>query len=81
MVRDTIYKVGIYLRLFRYDESLGQSGSISTQRDILLNYIRVNIVLDNLHKIANIYLDKKSLESILKINDIIKKKKIYISLS
>ena len=81
MVRDTIYKVGIYLRLFRYAESLGQSGSISTQRDILLNYIRVNIVLDNLHKIANIYLDKKSLESILKINDIIKKKKIYISLS
>ena len=33
------YKVGIYLRLSREDERLGESGSISTQRDLLLNYI------------------------------------------
>lgn len=36
------YKVGIYLRLSREDERLGESGSISTQRDLLLNYIREN---------------------------------------
>ena len=36
------YKVGIYLRLSREDERLGESGSISTQRDLLLNYIRDN---------------------------------------
>lgn len=36
------YKVGIYLRLSREDEKLGESGSISTQRDILLNYIKEN---------------------------------------
>ena len=34
------YRVGIYLRLSREDEKLGESGSISTQRDLLLNYIR-----------------------------------------
>ena len=39
---DTTYKVGIYLRLSREDERLGESGSISTQRDLLLNYIREN---------------------------------------
>lgn len=39
---DTTYKVGIYLRLSREDERLGESGSISTQRDLLLNYIRDN---------------------------------------
>ena len=39
MVADTTYKVGIYLRLSREDERLGESGSISTQRDLLLNYI------------------------------------------
>ena len=36
------YRVGIYLRLSREDERLGESGSISTQRDLLLNYIRDN---------------------------------------
>jgi DNA invertase Pin-like site-specific DNA recombinase len=36
------YKVGIYLRLSREDERLGESGSISTQRDLLLNYIKDN---------------------------------------
>ena len=36
------YKVGIYLRLSREDERLGESGSISTQRDLLLSYIRDN---------------------------------------
>ena len=39
------YKVGIYLRLSREDERLGESGSISTQRDLLLNYIRDNNLL------------------------------------
>ena len=42
---DTTYKVGIYLRLSREDEKLGESGSISTQRDLLLNYIRDNDLL------------------------------------
>lgn len=41
----TNYKVGIYLRLSREDERLGESGSISTQRDLLLNYIRDNNLL------------------------------------
>ncbi len=41
MITDT-YKVGIYLRLSREDERLGESGSISTQRDLLLNYIKDN---------------------------------------
>ena len=36
------YKVGIYLRLSREDCMLGESGSISTQRDLLLNYIKDN---------------------------------------
>ena len=36
------YKVGIYLRLSREDEKLGESGSISTQRCLLLNYIKDN---------------------------------------
>ena len=45
MVTDTTYKVGIYLRLSREDERLGESGSISTQRDLLLNYIRDNDLL------------------------------------
>ena len=36
------YKVGIYLRLSREDEKLGESASISNQRDLLLNYIRDN---------------------------------------
>ena len=35
-------KVGLYLRLSREDERSGESGSISTQRDLLLNYIRDN---------------------------------------
>jgi DNA invertase Pin-like site-specific DNA recombinase len=39
------YKVGIYLRLSREDSMLGESGSISTQRDLLLNYIRDNNLL------------------------------------
>lgn len=41
-MNDLVYKVGIYLRLSREDERLGESGSISTQRDLLLNYIRDN---------------------------------------
>lgn len=45
MITDTTYKVGIYLRLSREDERLGESGSISTQRDLLLNYIRDNDLL------------------------------------
>lgn len=36
------YKVGIYLRLSREDDALGESGSISNQRDLLLNYIKDN---------------------------------------
>ena len=36
------YKVGIYLRLSREDERLGESGSISNQRYLLLNYIKDN---------------------------------------
>ena len=36
------YKVGIYLRLSREDEKLGESESISNQRDLLLNYIKDN---------------------------------------
>lgn len=36
------YKVGIYLRLSREDERLGESGSISVQRELLLNYIKDN---------------------------------------
>ena len=43
------YKVGIYLRLSREDERLGESGSISTQRDLLLNYIRDNNLRKNSH--------------------------------
>lgn len=39
------YKVGIYLRLSREDERLGESGSISTQRDLLLNYVKDNDLL------------------------------------
>ena len=39
------YRVGIYLRLSREDERLGESGSISNQRDLLLNYIRDNNLL------------------------------------
>src|SRR5574344_2797002 len=42
MISDDVYKVGIYLRLSREDEKWGESGSITTQRDLLLNYIRDN---------------------------------------
>lgn len=42
MITDTTYRVGIYLRLSREDEKLGESGSISNQRDLLLNYIKDN---------------------------------------
>ena len=63
-----IYNVGIYIRLSREDERLGESGSISTQRDLLLNYIRDNnlisltsvlslqafIILDHLNKTAKL---------------------------
>lgn len=38
----TNYKVGIYLRLSREDEKLGESASIKNQRDLLLNYIKDN---------------------------------------
>ena len=34
------YKVGIYLRLSREDDKQGESGSISNQRDIILDYIK-----------------------------------------
>ena len=37
------YKVGIYLRLSREDEKLGESSSISTQRDLLLNYLTISL--------------------------------------
>ena len=40
MIND--YKVGIYLRLSREDERLGESGSITNQRAILLDYINKN---------------------------------------
>lgn len=36
------YKVGIYLRLSREDEKLGESSSISNQRDLLHKYIEEN---------------------------------------
>ena len=39
------YKVGIYLRLSREDERLGESASIGNQREQLLNYIRDNNLL------------------------------------
>ena len=39
------YKVGIYLRLSREDEKQGESGSISTQRELLLDYIKNNNLL------------------------------------
>lgn len=42
MITNLEYKVGIYLRLSREDERLGESSSISTQRDLLLNYIKNN---------------------------------------
>jgi DNA invertase Pin-like site-specific DNA recombinase/predicted Zn-dependent protease len=42
MVDSETYKVGIYLRLSREDERLGESGSITTQRELLLNYIKDN---------------------------------------
>ena len=38
----TNYKVGIYLRLSREDEKLGESESISNQRKLLINYIKDN---------------------------------------
>ena len=34
------YQVGIYLRLSKEDERLGESGSIINQRAILMNYIK-----------------------------------------
>ena len=37
-----MFKVGIYLRLSREDNKNGESESISTQRDLLLNYIKDN---------------------------------------
>ena len=36
------YKVGIYLRLSKEDERLGESSSITNQRAILLDYIEKN---------------------------------------
>ena len=39
------YRVGIYLRLSREDEKQGESGSISTQRELLLDYIKNNNLL------------------------------------
>lgn len=46
------YKVGIYLRLSKEDELQGESNSISSQREILINYINEN----NLNFIAE-YVD------------------------
>lgn len=37
---DNHYQVGIYLRLSKEDERLGESGSITNQRAILMNYIK-----------------------------------------
>ena len=37
---DNPYRVGIYLRLSKEDERLGESGSITNQRAILMNYIK-----------------------------------------
>lgn len=48
----TNYKVGIYLRLSREDEKLGESESISNQRELLLNYIN-----DNGLKLVDEYID------------------------
>ena len=45
MIENKIFKVGIYLRLSREDEKSGESNSISTQRDLLLNYIKDNNLL------------------------------------
>ena len=36
------YKVGIYLRLSKEDERLGESASITNQRDIIKKYINEN---------------------------------------
>lgn len=36
------YQVGIYLRLSKEDDRLGESGSITNQRAILMNYIKEN---------------------------------------
>ena len=39
---NNIYKVGIYLRLSKEDERLGESNSIINQRAILIDYINKN---------------------------------------
>lgn len=39
------YKVGIYLRLSKEDERLGESSSITNQRSILLDYIEKNSLI------------------------------------
>lgn len=40
--KQTDYKVGMYLRLSRDDESQGESLSIENQRRILTNYVQEN---------------------------------------
>ena len=44
---NSIFKVGIYLRLSKEDEKIGESSSIKNQRAILMDYIKSN----------NLYLD------------------------
>ena len=48
----TNYKVGIYLRLSREDEKIGESESIKNQRDLILNYIK-----DHNLKLVDEYID------------------------
>ncbi|MCI8411104.1 MAG: recombinase family protein [Clostridia bacterium] len=49
---NTIYNVGIYLRLSREDETAGQSMSIQNQKDYIMNY-----VLEQGWNICNTYID------------------------
>ena len=52
------YKAGIYLRLSREDERLGESSSISNQRDLLLNYIRdhnINMIFHSIPSSLNCF--------------------------
>ena len=49
---NTIYNVGIYLRLSREDETTGQSTSIQNQKDYIINY-----VLEQGWNIYNTYID------------------------
>ena len=39
---DTIYNVGVYIRLSKEDEKVGESESITNQRSLLLRYVKEN---------------------------------------